>query len=276
MKPSQLIAGIKKLDPTPQILPKLQKLLRDPDSSLAELVELIRIDMSLTAQLIRVSNGVGYGSSKKVNSIDDAVKRIGYDHVYKVVGAAASKKVLEDELKIYGYGEGELWRVSVTCAIAMQSLAYKMDEDRDTAYTIGLLHGLGMVLIEKYYHDNGGIEGFSEEMFPISTQVEDDTLGFTYAEVGSTLLFDWKFLKDVFFPIKYQDHPHLDPSQKSLSQLLSLTKSTVLQLAYESDIDKFYSNYTVDETMLAELNLTQEDLIDAALNAQDSMSWMTG
>ena len=79
----QVIECAGKLSPSVQLLPKLLKLLADPDSSLADIIAIIKLDATLTAEIIRVSNSSFYGSAEACNSIDQAINRIGFQDVNK-------------------------------------------------------------------------------------------------------------------------------------------------------------------------------------------------
>ena len=66
------------LPPALGIFGRLQSRLRDPDSELADIVDLVRVDPALTFQVIRLSNSVLYGLKSRCHSLDEAVGRVGF------------------------------------------------------------------------------------------------------------------------------------------------------------------------------------------------------
>ncbi len=81
MNLSELIENVDNIPPAVQTLPKLQSLLMSEDSSFDEIVELIKIDPSLTAHVLKLSNSAFYGQASHIDDIEEAVGRIGIQEV---------------------------------------------------------------------------------------------------------------------------------------------------------------------------------------------------
>ena len=56
MKAEEVLSQVEKLPPAPAVLPNLLNLLRDTNSDPHEIIALIRLDPSLTAQVLKLSN----------------------------------------------------------------------------------------------------------------------------------------------------------------------------------------------------------------------------
>ena len=144
-----ILDSVSDLPPTPQILPKLQSLLKDDNSTMEDIVKLVKMDAPLTAKVVRLSNSVFFGSATPSKNIEDAVNRLGFQEVYKVVSLVASQLVLGGGLESYKLKEGELWKQSVYTAIAMETIGTKVGQEASSLYTIGLLHSIGKAIINR-------------------------------------------------------------------------------------------------------------------------------
>ncbi len=118
-----LINGVTRLPAAPRVLPKLQGLLRDPNSTLDDITKLLKLDAGLAAQILRLSNSAYYGVKTKFSVLDLAINRIGFNEVFKLVGAIATRDLLSGELSFYNMNKSQLWRLSVACANYMSILS---------------------------------------------------------------------------------------------------------------------------------------------------------
>ena len=182
-----ILKSVKKLPPTPQILPKLRELLKSEHAEIEDIKALIKVDQALSAQLVRASNSPFYGSSGPCNNIDDAITRIGFNEVYKLVAFVASSYVLKGGANVYEFKPNEVFHHSVTCATIMQMMAKFKGHGGDTAYSVGLMHLIGKIAISRYC---------SEKKLPFKlkgeckfdNEQELELLGTDFTVVGSRLL----------------------------------------------------------------------------------------
>lgn len=149
MELETVIASIDYLPPTAKILPKLQKVLRDEESGVEEIAALIKVDASLTAEIIRIRNSAYFGSPTQSRNIHEAISRLGYSKIYRTVSLIVVKEILGNALPVYQLKQGELWEQSILTATMMEGLANEIGEDSDTAYTTGLVHNLGKIPIDR-------------------------------------------------------------------------------------------------------------------------------
>jgi HD-like signal output (HDOD) protein len=98
---------------------------------------MIKLDLGLIGRVLSWSNtvalSVGY--------------RIGYREVNRLLLESITHRLLVRPLRCYGLAPGVIWRESLVCAFAMEILAERTRRSQDTAYTLGLLHAVGMIVI---------------------------------------------------------------------------------------------------------------------------------
>ena len=86
----------------PQVFAGLSRRLRDPNSALEQIAELIKRDAALTSHIIRVSNSPIYRGESRAGSVEEAVSRIGYQEILELAGYVAGRQLAERPLKHYG------------------------------------------------------------------------------------------------------------------------------------------------------------------------------
>lgn len=229
---STLIASVKNLPPSPQILPRLQKLVKDPNSSMDEIIELIKRDASLTAQVLRISNSAFYGGSTQVNNLEAAINRIGLYEVYKLVSFIVSSQLFANNLSIYKLNAKSMWQNSVISGSICKHLSTYFDLDAESAYLVGLLQNIGKIVINEYYL-NQGIEIYNDQQESVTPEQEVALFGFSHAAVGAELLRNWKFDEHIVQIIKNQ-HASTDKA----GQVLVAAQEALPLFEKESTLDK--------------------------------------
>ena len=153
--PAKLVSALRRLSPAPMVLPRLQRLLADPNAGLFQVVELVRLDSALTARVVQMSNSAVFGRGSKCGTIEEAVNRVGFHEVHRLVATAAASAVVVQSLSAYGLDDKAMWKESIACAFAAELLASRAGEDSAEAYTVGLLHAVGRVAINNHALANG-------------------------------------------------------------------------------------------------------------------------
>lgn len=180
----------------PRVVQELIQTLSKDDVSANEIARQLATDQVLSAKVLRLANSAYYSVPRTISSIDDALRLLGFGTVRTLVvsaGMAVSFK------PIPGFDLNRFWRYSLHTAVASKFLGHKIKIDADLAFTIGLLHGIGRLVM---------LSGMPDEMAKIEPNVsaypgidrlkaERKAFGFTYADVGAELTRRWNF-PDVF------------------------------------------------------------------------------
>jgi len=121
----KIIKEIDRLKPVSYIGDKIMEIISNPDSSLAELVDIVKYDQGMTANLLRICNSAYFGLAKEITSVKQAVAYLGIDKVASLVMMGNSADNFKEAQAGYDLTEGELWRYSVSSALMAQDLAEK-------------------------------------------------------------------------------------------------------------------------------------------------------
>lgn len=147
--PKRRLSGIF-IPPQPQILVDLQMEQLMPDPDLKEIARLINADPGLAGSVLKAAN-LQLGPDQKVASVIRAAELLGCDAVINIINGLSIKSELGDEeiqsLNIF-------WDTANDVANAAALIARHLgDQAPDQAYTLGLFHNCGIVLLMKA-HEN--------------------------------------------------------------------------------------------------------------------------
>lgn len=219
----ELIGNIDTLPPAPEVLPKLVKIMQDPDTDSNDVVQLIQTDPSIVTGVLRLSNSGAYSPASPVTDLHDAVSMLGIKEVYRIVNLVTSGDYLDGALPSMDIRKGGLWEHCLAVALVMDIIARDISDMEGLPYTLGLLHDIGKLMIhlgagEKYVDVFKTVE--TERMS--ICKAEEKSLGFDHAFAGAKVLEDWGFPEEVCIPIQYQYSPNDAPKFKELTGALHI------------------------------------------------------
>jgi HD-like signal output (HDOD) protein len=216
------LMAIDSLGSTPAVLAKVVELARDPNTDLETMCALMRNDGPLAADIIRISNSPLYAPATLNSNLTSAVNRIGMREVIRVVNLSLSRQLFARDLGSYGITAHDYWSASIAAALVMEALAKQTGLNPEDAYTIGILHALGRVLINRVIEELG-FTIFWQGLQPIEDW-ERGSVGFDYAEAGAMLLEHWHFPIPTCDVIHRQLNPEADGEPLSLLGALRFTQ----------------------------------------------------
>lgn len=196
------IQSIDALGVTPAVLIKVAELANDPDTDLATISDLLRKDGSLVADIIRISNSPYYAPAELHGNLTSAVTQIGMREVIRVVQLSLSRQLFARDLPSYGITAYDYWSDSIATALVMEASAKHAGLNWEDAYTIGILHGIGRVLINRVIEEQG-FTLYWDGHQPIE-QWERSAVGFDSAAAGAMLLAHWLFPASTCELIRHQ------------------------------------------------------------------------
>lgn len=130
----------------PEQLVKITNALGDEDTDFDFIEALIRKDVALAAEVVKMANSPIFRRSlAPIESLSQAVPLIGLDNVANIVSTVLSQRVMSVApiyFKMFGQ---KIWNHSLECAAACQSLAGQYNSC--LCYLLGLIHDIGKIAI---------------------------------------------------------------------------------------------------------------------------------
>jgi HD-like signal output (HDOD) protein len=203
-----LLRVARSLPPAAQILAGICELLHDVNTDLDQIADEIRMDAALAARVIRVSNSVVYGGAGSVASVEEAVGRVGFAEIVRLVGTATVNRIADRELRCYHVPVDLLRESLLMHGLASEALGERCGINRNTAYVGGLLRGIGAMVLDRFAGERLGAHlTFDPIEFDTYDVWENVRFGITAPRVTTMALDDWKFPDEIVNAIDL----HLDP-----------------------------------------------------------------
>lgn len=250
----------------PETASKILTLRATPDVKVEQIVEVVEKSPSLAAHIISYANSAFFGQAGTVKSLKDAIFRVlGVDAVMNMALALSIGSTFK--IPPAGpIGSKAIWKSSIYTASLMQRLSMLMPwGDRPnpgTAYLVGLLHDMGLLVIghlftDEYIELNDYIEKNSD--VNIFT-AEQNVLGISHIEVGKLVMKMWNMPHELIIVATYINDKNYSDEFEEYIQLLLVVKTLLAPhgLAFGNDLEGLPLN------LLEKLNLDEEDVIIAA------------
>ena len=211
---NNILSHIKNLPPLPETVLKVQKITADPNASIKDLVNVIKDDPMITANLIKAANSPLYGFSKQIKTVDHAVSLFGMATVKGFVISFTIRNTLKFDLSAYGISENQFHTVS-TNRNALAINWYRLKRDKlDVISTDSFLIDIGAVVISLYLNSKGKANEFKSKLTKENRyELEKEFVGMTTPEVTAEIFKHWNFAQELIDPILYIDNPNNEYSK---------------------------------------------------------------
>jgi HD-like signal output (HDOD) protein len=214
-----LFADLHALPSIPKVALELIQQFDSPSSSLDAVGRNIAKDPVIAAKVLRLANSSRYRGTRESTSIEDAASRLGFNTLRTLVMASAVTGAFKADASFDLKG---FWIHSFQVASISRLLAKQAGQDADTAFTCGMMHNIGELLIQtgapQYApklnaskHGNAAGRAANETL----------QLGFGYPEVGAELARRWQLPKLIQTAIAFQGKPSQAPADNPLPKTLA-------------------------------------------------------
>ncbi|ABG39983.1 metal dependent phosphohydrolase [Paraglaciecola sp. T6c] len=135
----------------PQSVISLTNLLNNPDFNLQSFIKVVEQEPSIATELMKKANSPAYKrGDKDITNLQQAFMFMGANDIKEFVLNRFIKNLCQQK-PIYFKTFGEkIWLHSQDVAIVAKTLAARRKQNADAAYTIGLMHDLGKVVIFQF------------------------------------------------------------------------------------------------------------------------------
>ncbi|HEY8993962.1 MAG TPA: sigma-70 family RNA polymerase sigma factor [Lacunisphaera sp.] len=252
---------------TPQVFAGLSRQLRDANSPLEQIAELIKQDAALTAHIIRVSNSAVYRGERRTGSVEEAVSRIGYQEIFELTGYVAGMQLAERALKHYGIEASQLRQNMVYTAFMCEQLAVECRLDARQAYTAGLIRPLGLFIFDRLADRWPTFEPYHPIRDRDYLAWEGRVFGIGSGDVAAMVLQAWRFPDDISVAIRGHYQPGGVEGPQRLATLLNVACGLVADAGHGLIGESPHWGATAEKLEI--LGLTAKRLHTLATKAQE-------
>jgi HD-like signal output (HDOD) protein len=201
------IEQVYQLPTMPEMGRRIMLLQSDPNAGALQLANIVQLDPSLAAQVIRYASSAYYGYRGRINNIHDAICHVlGYDLVLNLaLGLAAGRSFrIPDEGPL---GLTRFWEHAILSAVLAQKIGACVPGERRPksgfSYLCGLLHDFGVLLLGHLFLPEFRLLNKFAAAHPDKTLTElegrllgmggaRDVLAMGHARIGAWLMQAWK------------------------------------------------------------------------------------
>jgi putative nucleotidyltransferase with HDIG domain len=206
------------------------------------------MDTGLASGTLRLANSAYFNNAMPCDTLSDAIVRLGFREIYRLATTKVAGAWLNNKVDGYGWEPGDLYRHSLTVAVAADLLAKQTGEvEPEIAYTAGLLHDVGkLALAFVCASEFDAVRQFqAREQCPWRV-AEQQIFGFDHTVVAGALLETWSFPANLQQVVRFYPRPRLaEPEHRSLVTHIHAAKHLALCLGtgvgedgYQAELDE--------------------------------------
>jgi len=209
----RLLLEVKTLPSLSTSLQKIIAICTDPDMNMKDLIESIEKNPSVSAEILKLANSVGFIMKSKSMSISQAVKIIGVKAILRLLYAMGSMNVMNKSyLRMEAQWEHSR-RASFYANLIIKDLG--LGKLGESVLSGALLHNIGKILLLSV----------DKEIFPVvrelthnratenSKVLEEAAIGLSYSRLGGMLADKWNFPEDLKCIIEFHQQPYMAPEK---------------------------------------------------------------
>ena len=275
-----LLEKLNDIPTLPIVATKVTELINDPNSSSADIAEVLKKDQVLTAKVLKLINSPYYGIPGEVTDVRRALAYLGFNTLAQLI-LSVSIISMFPEKKTGRFSMYDFWRHALATAVASDSIGKKVKHPRpEECFTCGLLHDIGKIVLHQIAPD---------EFLQVIQIAEKEQITFAEAEqklsvpphgyLGEFIANKWRLPLVIRMSIRYHhyDVANMDTilqSMKPAIQIVSLANQLVVKekIGYSGNA----SPGLITANLLEPLNLTEEDLVPIAESVKKEMDTIGG
>jgi putative nucleotidyltransferase with HDIG domain len=225
----EMLGRIGSLPAVPSVYTRLSQRLRDPNASVYELSQMIASDATLATQVLRIANSAYFGRHQPVTRIEAAAARLGTRLLRSIVLTAE----VYARFPVSPFMAERLESLQQHASLVAR-LASSLEPPaawKDDAFTAGLLHDIGKLLLAAHLPDvHASIVREAERTHRLEHEVELQRLGVHHGTLGACLLGMWG-LPSVILEAAHAHHEPLAILPQPLTPVLAVAVAD--RLAHE-------------------------------------------
>ena len=203
-----MIRHVSTLMAFPFTIAKVLQITQNQKTGANDLAHAISADPSISTHLLKVSNSVFFASSnRRINSLKDAIVRIGFLETKKIVMSMSVMNLFDKENKNLGFDRIDFWYHSLAAGLISEQVARHMGGvNIEEAFLAGLLHDLGIIILDEFLSpvfEHILVETSKTGGHFISC--EDEMIGINHNDLISGLFPIWKIPQEITDAITLQE-----------------------------------------------------------------------
>jgi len=151
----KLFQRLGQLSSLPAVAQRILQVADNEESNATDLLEVVGQDPTLSLRILRTVNSSIFGIPNEVADLKTAISMLGFVEVRNLALTVYVARLCEESSNYRSFSREALWKHMVAVGAIARMLAniYRRVEPEE-AYLAGLLHDIGMLMIDQYMHDS--------------------------------------------------------------------------------------------------------------------------
>jgi len=267
IKLEHILKRVQALPPLPTSAMRVIALTKNPETSAKELETVIGQDPALTASILKQSNSAYYGYARRISSIQEAIVILGFPVIQELAMSAAVAPLLKPQLVGYEIEQEGLWKHSLLTAMVAKRLCQHLKLPYgDIAFTAGLLHDIGKLIISLYVQEVGDylLKKVTEAKLTY-VELEEKVIGYNHAIVGGFLAKAWNLPDDLVEAISYHHAPSSAKNYPKLTSVIHVANGLASLMGIGVGVDSFFNPIQQEALDLLDVKESALELLIAEL-----------
>lgn len=189
----RMVEKVEDLPTIPAVATQVLQLLDQPDVNIEDVADLMLSDQVMTARVLKMLNSPVYCPTHEISSLKLALVYLGLRHIREM--ALTTSFISAFEKGAGAFEVGVFWEHAFGVGMVSKIIAGKVGyRDLEKAYIAGIIHNLGIVVLNMY------MAGEFQEVLaaikdrPVSMRsAEVDRFGTSHCEIGLCIARKWNF-----------------------------------------------------------------------------------
>lgn len=189
----EIVAWVGDLPPMPHVASRAITMVEDPNTTSAELSDLLSSDTALAARVLKIANSAMFSRQREITTLNQAIMLIGFKALKGVIVAATLRQMN----KSFGKLERLIWENSMCSAMCATVISKRLKKRYvEEIFLLGLLHSLGQIVL-LFQQDTSKdyklvLKAIQDEHLDYVT-AEERTYGFAHPLIGALVAKKWNF-----------------------------------------------------------------------------------
>ncbi|WP_051279748.1 HDOD domain-containing protein [Chitinilyticum aquatile] len=219
MKLEDVFEQTHRLPTIPKIVQELIDSFNDEGIEIGRIAQKIALDQVITAKVLRLANSVHFGATRRIGTVNEAMVVLGFNTVRTLVIASGITGAF---ITTPGFDRKQFWHKSLTVASDARWLASKAKLPPEMAFTCGILHSIGEMLVHVVAPDVAAkIEQHLSEG-GTGASLTENGIDFDFVTAGVELVRRWNFPNTIVEALRHQNDPAGQTPPDCLSAILNL------------------------------------------------------
>ena len=214
-----ILDSIQKLPSMPSVVMEILDSFSNENLNFSALSIKVSADQAIAARVLRVANSSFFGLSRQIGSISEAISILGVNNLRCLVAGASIINAFPHTEN--GLDLAEFWHHGIATAVCAKTLAKQVGLNPEIAFTAGLLHDIGKLVMSVYFPTkfarvNNSKSGSTFD----SLQAESSAFGLDHAAIGGEVAKRWNFPVEIRDAVALHHAEYVEVERVALADVI--------------------------------------------------------